>query len=119
MAAAGVNWTVAQTYTESPQALLDAIQICLDHGADVNAVNSMGVTAMIGAANRGSNDIIRFLYAQGARIDVVDKQGRSPARWAEGVFLATTGAESKPETIALLQELAAGERTAGDAAGAR
>jgi len=105
MAAAGVNWTVAQTYTESPQALLDAIQICLDHGADVNAVNSMGVTAMIGAANRGSNDIIRFLHSKGAQLEVVDKQGRSPLRWAEGVFLATTGAEVKPETIALLQEL--------------
>jgi ankyrin repeat protein len=105
MAAAGVNWTVAQTYTESPQALLDAIQICLDHGADVNAVNSMGVTAMIGAANRGSNDIIRFLHSKGARLDAVDKQGRSPLRWAEGVFLATTGAEVKPETIAVLQEL--------------
>jgi ankyrin repeat protein len=109
MAASGVNWTVAQTYTESPQALLDAIQICLDHGADVNAVNSMGVTAMIGAANRGSNDIIRFLHSKGARLDVIDKEGRSPLRWAEGVFLATTGAESKPETIALLQELLAGE----------
>jgi ankyrin repeat protein len=118
MAASGVNWTVAQTYTESPQALIDAIQICLELGADVNAVNSMGVTAMIGAANRGSNDVIRLLYSKGARIDVVDKQGRSPARWAEGVFLATTGAESKPETIALLQELAK-EGPAGKTAGAR
>jgi hypothetical protein len=72
----------------------------------------MGVTAMIGAANRGSNDIIRFLHGKGARIDVVDKQGRSPQRWAEGVFLATTGAELKPETLALLQELA-GEKTGG------
>jgi uncharacterized protein len=113
MAASGVNWTVAQTYTESPQALIDAIEICLEHGADVNAVNSMGVTAMIGAANRGSNDIIRLLHAKGARLDVVDKQGRSPIRWAEGVFLATTGAEIKPETIALLQELA------GESPGAR
>ena len=92
--------------------MIDAIQICLDLGADVNAVNSMGVTAMIGAANRGSNDIIRLLHAKGARLDVVDKQGRSPLRWAEGVFLATTGAEIKPETIALLQELA-GESAGG------
>ena len=105
MAAAGVNWTVAQTYTESPQALIDAIMICLEHGADVNAVNSMGVTALIGAANRGSNDIIRLLHSKGARLDVVDNEGRSPLRWAEGVFLATTGAEQKPETIALLREL--------------
>ncbi|HEX5045737.1 MAG TPA: ankyrin repeat domain-containing protein [Gammaproteobacteria bacterium] len=114
MAAAGVNWTVAQTYTESPQALIDAIDICLELGADVNAVNSMGVTAMIGAANRGSNDIIKLLYAKGARIDVVDKQGRSPARWAEGVFLATTGAELKPETVALLHELAADASPSGN-----
>lgn len=107
MAAAGVNWTVAQTYTESPEALIEAINICLEHGADVNAVNSMGVTAMMGAANRGSNDIVRLLYEKGAKLEVVDKQGRSPLRWAEGVFLATTGAEIKPETIALLNELIA------------
>jgi len=107
MAAAGVNWAVAQTYTESPQALLDAIALCLDQGADVNAVNSMGLTALLGAANRGANDIIRLLHANGARLDVIDKEGRSAQRWAEGVFLAAVGAERKPATIALLHELAA------------
>jgi ankyrin repeat protein len=107
MAAAGVNWVVAQTYTESPQSLLEAIQLCLDHGADVNAVNSMGLTALLGAANRGANDIIRLLHDNGARLDVVDKEGRSALRWAEGVFLAAVGAERKPATIALLEELGA------------
>jgi len=107
MAASGVNWVVAQTYTESPQSLLDAIQLCLDNGADVNAVNSMGLTALLGAANRGANDIIRLLVANGARVDVVDKEGRSALRWAEGVFLAAVGAERKPATIALLEELGA------------
>ena len=107
MAASGVNWVVAQTYTESPQSLLDAIRLCLDNGADVNAANSMGLTALLGAANRGANDIIRLLVANGARVDVVDKEGRSALRWAEGVFLAAVGAERKPATIALLEELGA------------
>jgi ankyrin repeat protein len=93
MAAAGVNWVVAQTYTESKQSLLDAIDLCFEHGADVNATNSMGLTALLGAANRGSNEIIRKLAEHGARLDVVDKEGRGAVRWAEGVFLAAVGAE--------------------------
>jgi ankyrin len=107
MAAAGVNWVVAQTFTEPAATQLEAVKLCLDHGADVNAVNSMGLTALLGAANRGANDIIRLLAANGARLDVVDNEGRSALRWAEGVFLAAVGAERKPATIALLEELGA------------
>jgi ankyrin repeat protein len=105
MAAAGVGWVVQQTYTESMPSLLEAIRICLDLKADVNAVNSMGLTALLGAANKGANDIIKVLVAHGARLDVVDKQGRDAYRWAGGVFLAAVGAELKPHTIALLDEL--------------
>jgi ankyrin repeat protein len=107
MAAAGVNWVVAQTYTESVQARLDAVKLCLDLGADVNATNSMGLTALLGAVNRGSNDIIELLVQRGARLDIKDKEGRTPLRWAEGVFLAAVGAERKPATIALLERLIA------------
>jgi ankyrin repeat protein len=107
MAAAGVNWVVAQTYTESPQALIDAVNLCLELGADINATNSMGLTALLGAANRGSNDIIELLVKRGARLDITDKEGRTPLRWAEGVFLAAVGAERKPATIALLERLMA------------
>jgi ankyrin repeat protein len=105
MAAAGVNWVVQQTYTESPQAVLDAVKLCLDLGNDINATNSMGLTALLGAANRGSNDVIQFLAAHGARLDVKDREGRTALRWAEGVFLAAVGAERKPTTIALLEQL--------------
>src|SRR4029453_1418494 len=104
MAAAGVNWVVAQTYTESLQARYDAVALCLELGADVNAANSMGLTALLGAVNRGSNDIIELLVKRGARLDVKDKEGRTALRWAEGVFLAAVGAEKKPATIALLEK---------------
>jgi len=105
MAAAGVNWTVAQTFTWSKEALLEAVKICLERGADINATNSMGLTAVMGAANRGSDDLIEFLVSKGARIDVKDATGRTPIAWAEGVFLASVGAERKPSTVALLQKL--------------
>jgi uncharacterized protein len=105
MAAAGVNWTVAQTYTVSKEALLEAIQICLEHGADVNAVNSMGINAIMGAANRGSDEIIKYLVEKGATLEIKDATGRTPTTWAEGVFLASVGAERKSSTVALLEKL--------------
>jgi len=107
MAAAGVNWMTGQTFTESKEALMEAVQLCLDKGGDVNAKNSMGVTAVIGAANRGSDDILEFLVKKGARLDIKDKEGRTPLVWAEGVFLATNAPEAKPSTMALIKRLMA------------
>jgi ankyrin repeat protein len=98
-----------QTFTESKQDLMEAVKLCLDKGADVNAKNSMGVTAVIGAANRGSDEILEFLAKKGAKLDVKDKEGRTPLVWAEGVFLATNAPQAKPSTIALIKRLMAGE----------
>jgi ankyrin repeat protein len=114
MAAAGLNWAVQQSYAESKEGLLQAVQLCIDKGADVNAVNSAGQTAVMGAANRGSDDILRLLVKSGARLDVADKQGRTPTRWAYGEFLALHPPEKKPSTIALLEELT-GETPAASA----
>jgi hypothetical protein len=81
------------------------VKLCFDLGNDVNAINSMGVTALMGAANRGSDDIITFLVEKGARLDVKDKEGRTALTWAEGVFLATHPAKPKPTSIALIKTL--------------
>ncbi|HMA11310.1 MAG TPA: ankyrin repeat domain-containing protein [Steroidobacteraceae bacterium] len=105
MAAAGVNWVVAQTWTEGPAQLLEAVRMCHGLGMDVNQANSMGVTALHGAANRGSDDIIRFLVEQGADLTAQDNEHRSALDWAKGVFLATHPAEPKPSTIALITSL--------------
>jgi len=106
MAAAGVNWVVDQTYDEGPDTLLEAVKLCVELGMDVNAVNSMGLTALHGAANRGSDDIIRLLVQLGAKLDVKDAEGRTPLTWAEGVFLATHPARPKPSSIELIKQLA-------------
>ena len=105
MAAAGVNWVVDQTFDEGVAARLEAVKFLYELGNDVNAVNSMGLTALMGAANRGSDDIIRFLVEKGARLDLKDKEGRTALNWAEGVFLATHPGKPKPSSIALIQTL--------------
>jgi len=107
MAAAGVNWTVSQTFDEGPAALLEAVQLAFARGNDVNAENAMGLRAIHGAANRGSDDIIRFLVGNGAATGTADREGRTPMAWAQGVFLATHPPEAKPGTVALLKQLSA------------
>ena len=105
MAAAGVNWVLAQTWTEGPDQLLAAVKLCVELGMNVNQANSMGITALHGAANRGSDEIIRFLVAQGADLTAQDHEHRSTLDWAKGVFLATHPPQPKPGTIALVTEL--------------
>jgi uncharacterized protein len=105
MAAAGVNWVYFQTFDEGQDQLLEAVKLCVSLGQDVNAANSMGIRAIHGAANRGSDSIVKYLAEQGAQLDAKDKQGRSPYTWAEGVFLATHAAVPKPSTMRLIEEL--------------
>jgi ankyrin repeat protein len=108
MAAAGVNWVIGETFSESPATWMQAVQICLDQGVDVNAVNAMGLQAVHGAANRGSDDIIELLAKHGAQLDRPDKEGRTPYVWAQGVFLATNSPVAKPSTMALIDRLTDG-----------
>ncbi|HEX4998511.1 MAG TPA: ankyrin repeat domain-containing protein [Terriglobia bacterium] len=105
MAAAGVNWTVNQTYDEGPESLLEAVTLCHELGMDVNAVNSMGLTALMGAANRGSDSIIEFLVSKGAQLAVKDNEGRTAYNWAEGIFLATHAPVPKPSSMSLIKKL--------------
>lgn len=91
MAAAGVNWSSIKPTTKG-RPLLAAVKMCVEElHMDVNAKNSMGLQAVHGAANRGS--------------DAMDNEGRTPLNWAEGVFLATNTPEAKPTTMALIQKL--------------
>jgi ankyrin repeat protein len=105
MAAAGVNWVYFQTFDEGQDHLLEAVKLCVELGQDVNAANSMGIRAIHGAANRGSDAIVRYLVEQGASLVAKDHQGRSPYTWAQGVFLATHAAVPKPGTMRLIEDL--------------
>jgi uncharacterized protein len=77
MAAAGLNWVdISSLGTED--ASIEAIKLLLDRGGDVNAVNDEGETAAHGAAQRGADKVLQFLFDRGAKIDVKSKDGRTP-----------------------------------------
>jgi ankyrin repeat protein len=105
MAASGINWIPGQTYSHTEAEYVDAVKLCLDRGADVNAANSLGLAAIHGAANRGWESIIKILAEHGAKLDVKDKEGRTPMIFAQGIFLAVRPPEAKPKAIALLKQL--------------
>ena len=94
-------FAVAGRNRGTEQDLLDAITLCLDHGADVNAFDTNGATALFMAVPRGDN-VIKLLVERGAELDLHDKQGRTPldvalaasarrrARWRAGAGVAET-----------------------------
>jgi uncharacterized protein len=63
---------------------VDVMRVLVDKGADVNAANDAGMTAMHYAVQRGTDRLIEFLAGKGARFDVKNKQGRTPADLARG-----------------------------------
>jgi ankyrin repeat protein len=89
---------------------IDAITLCVDRGADVNAVNDNGQTALHLAVEQ-SDDVIKLLVARGARLDMKDRQGRTPLDVALGEAPGgrgaprTRAAASREATVALLREL--------------
>ena len=112
MAASGINWIPAQTFSHSEADFVEAVKLCLERGAPVNATNSLGLAAIHGAANRGWVSVIQILADRGATLDVKDNAGRTPMTFAEGIFLAVRPPVAKPEAMALLKKLMGHEVTA-------
>ena len=63
---------------------VDVMKALVDKGADVNAANDAGMTPMHYAVQRGVDRVIEYLASKGARFDVKNKQGRTPADLARG-----------------------------------
>ena len=73
------NMAVPTKDRGTPQEAIAAIQICLDHGADINAVSANGDTALHDAVSgRGDLDIIRYVVAHGASLEAKNTRGQTP-----------------------------------------
>jgi ankyrin repeat protein len=60
----------------------DIGQILIDSGADINARNKHGLTALHVAISRGNSELVNFLIQKGARLDVRDEYERTPLHYA-------------------------------------
>jgi ankyrin repeat protein len=111
MAAAGLG-TAEQDTTgrlKTQEQAIEAIQLLLDRGLDINAPATDGQTAVHGAAMQGFDDVIRFLATKGAKLDTPDKDGFTPLDVALGKAggFGFSGNEGvvREGTAALLKEL--------------
>ena len=86
--------------------VLEAVQVLLDLGADVNAVDNNGETAMHAAAYKNLPKVVKFLAAKGARIDLwnrADKFGWTPLAIAAGYRFGNF--KPSPDTEAAVREV--------------
>jgi ankyrin repeat protein len=64
---------------------IDAIQLCLDAGVDINAAKGHGQTARYAAALKGWDKVVQFLADHGANLTAKDRQGKTPLDAALGL----------------------------------
>ena len=97
----------AQALPVTEEGAIQAIQLCIDRGVDVNAFNNNGLTAMHRAAARGADKIVKYLAGQGARLDMKNKAGVTPLDMAlgKGGGRGGNGAPAHETTAALIRTL--------------
>jgi ankyrin repeat protein len=76
MTAAGLGTRSPGEDSGTEEEVVEAMQVALDHGADINAVDQNGETAMHGAAYKNLPGAVKFLADKGARIDVWNTPNR-------------------------------------------
>ena len=107
-AASGVGYGegyAANIHRHVPNGWLPAVKYLVDElGADVNARDHNGYSAVHHAASRGDNELISFLVERGADVMVVSRSGQTTVDMANGPVQRIT---PFPRTIALLEGLGA------------
>ena len=107
-AAAGPGYAMGfagNSHHVAPTGMLPAVKYLVEElGADVNAVDHDGNTAVHHAASRGDNEMIKFLVSKGADVKKINRSGQTTIDVANGPVQRT---QPYPETIALLASLGA------------
>jgi hypothetical protein len=93
----------ANSHRHVPDAWLPAMKYLIEElGADVNARDHYGYTALHNAASRGDNDVVLYLVSRGADVMVISRRGETTVDMANGPYQRIS---PFPATIALLESL--------------
>ena len=107
-AAAGVGFGesfAGNAHRHVPDGWLPSIKYLVEElGADVNARDHNGYSAVHHAASRGDNELILYLVEQGADVTFVSRRGQTTIDMANG---PQQRVQPFPETIELLESLGA------------
>jgi ankyrin repeat protein len=88
MIAAGVGAGLPGEEPGTEAEVIASVELLLQRGSDINAVNANGDTAMHGAAYKHLPAVVRFLGEHGARIEIwntKNKAGHTPLDVAKGI----------------------------------
>ena len=87
----------------APGGWMPAVRYLVDElGADVNVVDGSGYTPLHNAAGIGHNEMVQFLFDEGANVKAVSERGETVADMANG---PRQRIQPFPETIALLLDM--------------
>jgi len=106
MAAAGLATRSPGEDAGTETEVLEAVTLALSLGADVNAVDKNGETAMHAAAYKNLPDVVRYLASHGAKVAVWNKDDRfgwSPLAIAAGYRFGNF--KPSPDTEAAVREV--------------
>ncbi|MHA3774687.1 ankyrin repeat domain-containing protein [Verrucomicrobiota bacterium sgz303538] len=106
MAAAGLGTQAPTEEAGTEDEAVEAVELALKLGADINAVDKNGETAMHGAAYKNLPKVVELLAAKGARVEVCNqknKWGWTPMQIAEGYRPGNF--KPSPETVAAFQRV--------------
>ena len=105
-AASGVGYGegfAGNAHRHTPDGWMPAVKYLIEElGADVNARDHGGYTALHNAASRGDNEMILYLVEMGGDVTVVSRRGQTTADMANGPVQRVS---PFPETVALLESL--------------
>ncbi|HYZ86358.1 MAG TPA: ankyrin repeat domain-containing protein [Bryobacteraceae bacterium] len=106
MAAAGLGTRSPGEDAGSESEVVEAVQVALDLGNDINAVDNLGETAMHSAAYKNLPAVVRLLAAKGADVNVwnrKNKHGWTPLTIARGYRFGNF--KPSPDTVAAIEEV--------------